>query len=166
MTKLELLQTARRLVQPPAEVAREYASKRESLAAEMNRLMLARPDVERLAGPGNLAMMEDNHRNHARFLESVFLSFSPEVLVETVLWVYRAYRAHGFGLAYWPAQLSTWIDILGRRMTPDACVAIEPFYHWMIIHQADFVTLSEASRGPDAPTIPEGEPPRHGAQRS
>jgi hypothetical protein len=40
---------------------------------------------------------------------SLFGDYHPEVLVETVLWVFRAYRSHGFKLTYWPAQLDMWV---------------------------------------------------------
>ncbi|MEI6153266.1 MAG: hypothetical protein WCQ90_04185 [Deltaproteobacteria bacterium] len=143
MTKEELIATAQRIEQPPLNAAQEYAEKREMLASEMNRIMGARPDLELLIGKGNRSMMEDNHRNHARFLESLFFAYNPEVLVETVLWVFRAYRSHGFQLTYWPAQLDTWVEISKRELQAEAYSAIYPFYHWMIIHQPAFVSLSD-----------------------
>ncbi len=96
MSKEMLLASAAMLVQPSAASANEFEAKSEMLAAEMNRLMGARSDLAHLIGEGNISMMEDNHRNHARFMSSLFLNFQPFILVETVLWVYRAYRSHGF----------------------------------------------------------------------
>lgn len=143
MTKDELLATAALLPQPSKSAAEEYAAKGERLAAEMNRIMGARPDAAYMVG-GNLAMMEDNHRNHARFIESLFLAYNPAVLVDTVLWVFRAYRSHGFQLTYWPAQLDTWVEILRRELSEESMQEIYPFYHWMIINQPSFVMLSES----------------------
>ncbi len=146
MTKDTLLSTARLLVQPPQDAASEYAAKRELLAAEMNRIFRERPDLDVLVGEGNRAMMEDNHRNHARFMESMFCAYDPNTLVETVQWVYRVYRAHGFRLAYWPAQLDTWVEVLKRDLSPSALEAIYPFYRWMILSCQVFTHLSDAEQ--------------------
>jgi hypothetical protein len=151
MTREELLATAGKLPRFSAETIGEFAEKRERLAAEMNRLMAQRPDLTDLIGEGNQAMMEDNHRNHARFIGSLIQNFSPQVLVETVLWVFRAYRSHGFHLTYWPAQLDTWVELLKRELSPAAYGEIYPLYHWMIIHQPTFVGLSDALIGEQAP---------------
>ena len=144
MTKQELTQTALLLQQTPPHVAKEYAAKRDALAARINQIMEQRADLERLIGANNLEMMKDNHRNHARFIASLLAAYSPDVLVETVLWVFRAYRSHGFQMTYWPAQLDTWVEVLREDLTPEAYETIYPFYHWMIVHQPHFIALSEA----------------------
>ena len=100
MTRESLIESAALLKQPSKTVRDEYSLKREYLATEINRIMGERPDVDYMIG-GNIAMMQDNHRNHARFMESLFVAFDPIVLVDTVLWVFRAYRSHGFQLTYW-----------------------------------------------------------------
>jgi hypothetical protein len=143
MNKEELIATATALAYPTPAAAHEYSEKRERLAAEINRIMGQRADLKDLIGAGNHDMMEDNHRNHARFLTSLFQDFSPIVLVETVLWVFRAYRSHGFHLTYWPAQLDTWVEIMKKELTPATFENVYPVYHWMIIHQPDFVALSD-----------------------
>jgi hypothetical protein len=143
MSKETLLQSAVTLNQPSAHSAAEYADKCELLASELNRLMAERKDLVKLIGEGNISMMEDNHRNHARFMSSVFQMYEPVVLVETVLWVYRAYRAHGFHLTYWPAQLDQWAELLKTHLSPAAFQEIYPFYHWMIINQPFFVIESD-----------------------
>ncbi len=143
MTKSELLQSAAALKPPSEKSSAEYLEKSEFLAAEMNRVMAKRPDLDSLIGAGNINMMEDNHRNHARFMSSVFVCFSSETLVETVLWVYRAYRSHGFRLTYWPAQLDEWTNLYKIHLSSDTFSEIYPFYHWMIIHQPVFVIESD-----------------------
>jgi hypothetical protein len=143
MNKEILIASAETLNQPSSASAIEFEAKSEMLAAELNRMMGARSDLVHLIGEGNISMMEDNHRNHARFMSSVFLNYQPVILVETVLWVYRAYRSHGFHLTYWPAQLDQWVQILKLHLTPEAYQEIYPFYHWMIINQPAFVTESD-----------------------
>ncbi len=143
MTKDELIRAAAALPVPTTEAATEYDEKSEAVVSELNAVMAARPDLEALIGPDNAAMMEDNHRNHARFMSSLLATYSPEVLVNTVLWVFRAYRAHGFNLTYWPAQLDTWVVLFQKHLSPSSFHAIYPVYHFMLIHQPDFVVLSD-----------------------
>jgi hypothetical protein len=105
--------------------------------------MLAREDLESLIGAGNSDMMCDNHRNHARFMNSLFKMYTPEMLAETILWVFRAYRAHGFRLTYWPAQLDTWVLVMKDQLSAVSLEEIYPYYAWMLINQASFAELSE-----------------------
>lgn len=123
MTKEGLLESARKLEQVPVEVALEYASKSDPLASLVTATLGGRPELDRLIGPDNASMMTDNHRNHGRFITSILHRHGPEVLVDTVIWVFRAYRAHGFSLVYWPAQLNVWLEPDGfprwcRRASP------------------------------------------------
>jgi hypothetical protein len=105
--------------------------------------MGTRRDLERLVGSGNEAMAEDNNRNFARFMESIFRHYQPEVLVETVLWVFRAYRSHGFQTTYWPANLDTWVELLREELAAESFEAVYPFYDWLIVHIPWFVKLTD-----------------------
>jgi hypothetical protein len=145
MTKQELIVSATRLPAPSAEAVTEYAVRAELLAADVSRILRERPDLEALIGPGNCAMMEQNHRNHARFMGGFLANYQPEVLVETVLWVFRAYRSHGFRLTYWPAQLDTWLTVLADRLPAHACRAIRRIYDWLLVHQPAFAALSDSA---------------------
>jgi len=139
-----LNRTACQLCQPTPEAAREFESLRDTLAEELNRRMSARPDLEKLIGPGNLAMMQDNSRNFSRFMGVMFHGYEPRVLVETALWVFRAYRAHGFQTTYWPANLDTFIEIARNRLSPATFAQVHPFFQWLVVNIPIFVILSEA----------------------
>lgn len=145
MTKEELIASAAALGPFAPVTAREYEAKQEQLAAELNRIMGARQDLDALVGEGNREMMEQNHRNHALFISSLLLAYSPTVLVETVLWVFRAYLAHGFRLTYWAAQLDTWLQVLARQMSPEAAAQVLPLYRWMLVHIPQFAALSRGN---------------------
>jgi hypothetical protein len=143
MDKSFLLETAIQLKQVSINSLEEYQKKTEQLIAAMNTLMLEKTDIEDLVGKNNLNMMKDNHANHVRFMVSVFKNYNPEVLVETVLWVFRAYRSHGFTSNYWATQLNTWIYLLKNELTPACYSEIYPFYEWMQINIPVFVKLSD-----------------------
>lgn len=150
MTREELIAEADALPRPTPEAASEYAAQSPAMAAEITRIMAGREDLPALIGPGNQAMMEDNHRNHALFMASLLRDFRPDVLVDTVLWVFRAYRAHGFSLTYWPAQLDAWMTVLGKYLSVSSFQAAAPIYEFMIIRQPAFASLSDASLQNDA----------------
>jgi hypothetical protein len=151
MNREALLAAARELKQPRAEAAQEFAEKRDQLASMGNQLMSGRPDLERLVGQGNQLMAENNNRNFARFMESLFRHYQPEILVETVLWVFRTYRAHGFTLAYWPANLDSWVHILEKELSAESFKAIYPFYNWLITNIPVFAKLTDSEIAQEAP---------------
>jgi len=153
MTTGKMRETAGALLQPSAATAAEFGAKQDALAAELNRRMLARPDVDRLVGAGNRPMLENNSRNFFRFMASLLLSYEPAVLIETAAWVFRAYRAHGFQTSYWPANLDTAVGILREQLSAGAYAEVYPFFEWLIVHIPDFVRSSDesllAGPGPD-----------------
>src|SRR6056297_2915968 len=112
MNKHHLLETARKLKKVNPETAEEYRQKSDELIAQINQRMLEKPEITNLVGEDNLSMMKDNHANHVRFMASILKNYNPEVFVDNVLWVFRAYRSHGFTANYWPTQLNTWMEIL------------------------------------------------------
>lgn len=143
MNKDDLLKSAKKLQQVDAKFAAEFSSKRDVLVDLMNKKMLSRADLFEMVGKQNVEMMKDNHANHARFLESIFHQYSAEVLVDTVLWVFRAYRSRNFSSTYWAAQLNTWIEIYKTELSPECYQAIYPYYNWMQINIPVFNKLAE-----------------------
>jgi hypothetical protein len=153
-----LIQSAKQLRQPAPAAAAEFESVRESLAEELNRRMADRPDLEKLIGPGNLPMMQDNSRNFCRFMGAMFQAYEPEVMAQTALWVFRAYRAHGFHTTYWPANLDTFVEIARTRLTPTAMAETYPFFQWLIVNIPTFVKISD-----DQLAEPIASAPSHGS---
>lgn len=148
MNKEHLLKSAQALVSPNQAAAQEFESLRDSLAEEHNRRMGARPDLERLIGPENRSMMEDNSRNFCRFMSTLFHAYDPEVFVETVLWVFRAYRGHGFNTAYWPAHLDTFVELARERLSKDTFKETYPFFDWLITNIPVFVAITDDQMNP------------------
>jgi hypothetical protein len=143
MKKVDLLKTAQKINPVSQELADEFSSKRDFLVELMNKKMLERPDLNEMVGESNINMMKDNHANHARFLESIFYNYSPEVFLDTVLWVFRAYRSRNFNSTYWAAQLNTWIQIHKEHLSENCFKSIYPYYNWMQINIPSFNALAE-----------------------
>jgi hypothetical protein len=143
MTREELIQSAAGLKQPSPEAVEEFGGKAEAMANILNEQFARRPDIAQLIGEGNLEMMHGNHRNHLRFMISLLGEYNPEVFAETVLWVFSAYRSHGFQLTYWPAQLDNWVEIFKNELSPESFGQIYPFYNWMIVNIPVFANIND-----------------------
>ncbi|MEE4197048.1 MAG: hypothetical protein V2I54_05350 [Bacteroidales bacterium] len=142
MDRFYLIKTAKYLKPVSEKGSLEYLGKQEQLVLLMNDKMLNRSDIHELVGRNNLEMMKDNHANHARFMVSLFENFNPEILVDTVLWVFRAYRSRNFHSNYWAAQLNGWIEILKEELSESTFTEIFPYYEWMQVNIPVFVKLS------------------------
>lgn len=147
MGRESLIESASALRQVNSEVADEYVQVSEMAVAAVNEALLGRPDIIELIGRNNIQMMKDNHSNHARFIASILKHYQPEVLVDTVLWVFRAYRSRGFVSTYWAAQLNAWITVLKSVLQPETYTQIVLYYNWMLINIPQFEAVSEAQDG-------------------
>ena len=138
MNRQELIKKAAEIKTPSKQAAREFQEASPSLVDELNQIMCSRSDLEKLIGKNNREMMLDNHNNHARFMSALLVDYRPEVLVDTVFWVLRTYRAHGFQPAYWPAQLNAWLQLFQKHLSPEAYEEVSPVYNFIIVNQAFF----------------------------
>lgn len=112
-------------------------------AAELTAILSRREDLEDLIGPGNLSVMEMNHANHFRYMISTAALFDPKSFVETVIWVFRTYRARGFSVRYWEVMLPEAMNILHRHMGDDYQQGLGPYYEWLLANIPAFAELSE-----------------------
>jgi hypothetical protein len=143
MDKNYLLETAMQLKQVSVKTAEVYYQNTDELIARMNNKMIERPDIESLVGANNVNMMKDNHSNHVRFIASMLRNYNHDVLVDTVLWVFRAYRSHGFTTNYWAAQINMWIIVIKEILTPESFIEVYPYYEWMQVNIPLFVMASD-----------------------
>ncbi len=138
-----LLTTANQIPSASINTACEYIEKSKRLIARINELMLERSDIENLIGKDNISMMKDNHTNHVRFISSILKYYNAEVLVNTVLWVYKAYPSRGFSDKYWATQLNVWMTILKEELSESGYKEVIPIYEWMQKNIPTFVQLAK-----------------------
>lgn len=141
MNRDDLVQSARSLSPPTSEAASAYEQARDAMVLEVNQRMRNIPGIAGIVGQGNMALMLENHRNHAEFMSGLLMLFHPEVLVETVLWVFRTYRARGFQPEYWHHQLNTWVTVIQEYLSPETAREVLPIYKWLLKHTDDFAHL-------------------------
>jgi len=141
----QLLASAQKLISPPEKACEEFSGKISMLVAQGNTIIAARPDLDRLVGADNHEMAENNNSNFACFMESMFTEYDSATFVETVLWVFRAYRSHGFQTTYWSANLDTWQKMLEKELSEETFSSISPFYNWLIVNIPLFVKITDES---------------------
>lgn len=134
-----LIKSADKISRVSEESIKEYIDKMELLAAKMNEIMLKREDILKLiGGEKNITMMKDNHNNHLRFVASILQTPNSETLVDTTLWVFRAYMSRGFSPDYWAVQLNTWRQLLKENITDKAFLEIISIYNWFTVNIPHF----------------------------
>lgn len=143
--KEQLLASGQQLIPPPEKVRAEFSAKIDMLVAKGNVTIAARPDLDKLVGAENHEMAQNNNANFGRFMESMFTEYDPVTFVETVLWVFRAYRSHGFQTTYWAANLDIWQKMLEQELSEEAFSSISPFYTWLIVNIPLFVKITDDS---------------------
>jgi len=146
MKKEDLVASAEKLPPFPATAAAEFGEKRQALVSQVNSLMASRADIETLVGPENMEMMKNNHANHGLFIESMLETFDPNVLVETILWVFTAYKSRNFHDNYWVAQLNSWITAIESSLSNESAESVMKLYHWMVIHIPQFSAITGESQ--------------------
>ena len=149
MNSNQLIESAKKIEPISNEVVKEFHHRMEELIALVNSKMMDRKDIEKLIGLNNLKMMKDNHANHARFIYSILYKPNPEVLVKSILWVFRTYRSHGFSINYWPSQLNCWMNVLKDHLSFEGYSQIAPLYNWMLTNVVNFAELSNEKSAPD-----------------
>ena len=55
-----------------------------------------------------------------RFVASILQTPDSETLVDTTLWVFRAYMSRGFSPSHWSVQLETWRQLLKENISDKA----------------------------------------------
>lgn len=142
MTRAKLLQSALQLRQPSAKAAQAFYDNMDSLSAELIKRMSARKDLDDLIS-GQRELMETNSRNFSAYMASQLSNYSAESLVETSIWAFRVYRAHGFRVAYWPVNLDQVIEILRAQLAEPVFLEVRPFFEWLRVNVPVLAALSE-----------------------
>jgi hypothetical protein len=159
-----LLESAAKLTGPSPEVAEEFERAEMRLAAEVNRRLGSRSDLERLIGRHNRRVMETNNRGIIRFLAALFWAYRPEILVENVLWALRRFGDFGFRSGYWAISLGVLQDVVNRELSCAAAAEVTPILRWFLSNLGTIAAVAEEDAAPSGPqpgiwTLPADEPP-------
>lgn len=134
---------AQQLQHVPVAAAEAYVAHRERLISAVNAYLSAKKNLSFLLG-GNIAdILPMNHEHHIAFMSNVFFLNQYELLVKTMVWVYRIYHTRGFSYDYFPFELRAWIDAVERYLAPEHQEQILAIYQWMIRSHTAMISLAE-----------------------
>jgi methanogenic corrinoid protein MtbC1 len=141
----QVLKEAENIPPVPGPAARAYEEKQADLAGFVNRQMESLAAIRSLTGHNPASLLQDNNRNHARFMAAVFKLNRSELLVRTIPWVYRTSRGRGFSLDFFPAILEVWCDAVAALLEPAHAEPILAVYRWMRARHSEMARLAEAA---------------------
>ena len=147
----EIIKEAKGLPLVPLKATTIYQENIPVLKKYVDETLTLNPSITKLIGKNPLQVMYDNHTHHAAFMATVFSIGNYELLVRTILWVYRAYSAHNFSYDYFPLELKTWIDALKKHITSDMTAEIKSVYAWMIKRHENMIYLSQTEEELELP---------------
>ncbi len=126
-----------------ASCAEAYLAALPAMERRVSAYMEEIDGLSLLIGGNPLERMYDNHRNHGSFMAVVLRTQDWELLLRTLPWVYRCYRAHGFHSDYFPAEIRAWRRAMAREI--EACYGptLLKVYDWMLARHEDILQASE-----------------------
>lgn len=143
MNKSELSEIFRNALQEVTNEARlEFTDRIQELIQFVNTQIENRDDLNVLLGGRPIELLRQNHVNHAKFMSSIFALKSGAGFVETVTWVYRAYRGRGIPVDYFPIALEAWKQGVNIYLSPHNTNGITNIYSLMLKYHDDFYELS------------------------
>ena len=139
-----------KLLDIPYEAAVEYERSQDMLVTEVNRQLSARGDINKLIGSNSLEVMENNHSNHAKFMVNIFKFQQSHLLLQTLPWVYRSYRARGFSYDYFTVVLEAWLSAVEKYMEPHLAEPLAKVYRWLLDNHEKIIQFSQQITEPGA----------------
>ncbi|MFW6414168.1 MAG: cobalamin B12-binding domain-containing protein [Verrucomicrobiota bacterium] len=154
----QLAKEAGELFPVPEPSADEYLARIPELAQIVDNLVLNRPDVNRIVGACPVDAVTANHRNHARFMGTVFKLGLPRMLAAVIPWAYRVYLNHGVCERYFQEELQGWKQALANNLPTETAKPLQDIYTWMLDQHERMLQLAREMRdiGPQIST-PEKE---------
>jgi len=153
-----LLASVKDITPLPAGACLAYHRELAAMVDDLNRELGDRLDLGDLVGPDGVELMQDNHRNHAQFMDNVFFLGNFDLLARTLPWVYRVYVSRGFSTDYFPAALHSWQDSVRRRIPGHLAPPILAVYQWMLDKHPLLCSLYPEKSAQELTPVSAGDP--------
>jgi methanogenic corrinoid protein MtbC1 len=135
---------ARVLAEIDEEAIHAYEHALPLLINMVNDTMCQREDLTDLIGSNATSVMQDNHANHAAFILAQFRMKSAATVLEGIIWAYQSYVNRGFSPAYFPTELTVWLQAFSHYLPEAQAKSIYTFYQLMYDSHRDFLFLSQS----------------------
>lgn len=148
LVKNMLVKSADKLVNVSESSIKEYVDNMDLLVATLNEVMLKRKDIlELIRWENNITMMKNNHHCHLQFIAAILQIPDSETLVDTLLWVFHAFRSRGFSPHYWEVQISTLTLLMKEKVSEKVFLEISSIYNWMNLNISIFTMIADEHLG-------------------
>jgi len=133
-------------VQPvSASAAGEYAQWQYSIQNTVSEALAKYDSIHDLTGNCPPEVLVDIQRQHTLFFSCVFQLNNYHLLARMLVWMYRAYHAHGFSYDYFIQAFSEWRKAVALHMSQPQAEEIDRVYQWIARHHSELVQLAESA---------------------
>lgn len=144
----DIISNTSTITRVPFHSAMEYYENQDLLVDAVNKALTANSDLKRLIGQKPVAIMYDNHTNHASFMSNVFKLNDYELMSNVIIWVYHTYHDQGFSYDYFPIALKAWIKAIKKHLDPSKTRPLVKVYEWIIENHELFIETSLKAEKP------------------
>ncbi len=144
----QILKETVKIIPVPYSSAQEYSEQVNLIKAEVDRILTARSDINKMIGQNPLSVMYDNHNNHVTFMSNIFKLNDYELMSRVIVWVYHTYRSQGFSFDYFPIAMNAWIKAVDQYLEPSKAEPIKELYRWIIKNHELFIDASQSIEKP------------------
>lgn len=88
-------------------------------------------DLDVLIGANPFSLIQDNHKNHAQFIQTALTLKNGQNIFDIFIWAYHTYHQKGFSFRYFYYELMYWIEVL-KKSKQLAYEKLIEFYELML----------------------------------
>ena len=125
------------------DAVNDYENKLFLIIDYVNKRLGRRKDLPVMIGKNPFSVMEDNNRNHANFMVSMFRLKDGSTFVDTVAWVYKSYMDRGFSSSHFPVVLELWKEAVENNLEKNNISLVSSVYDEMLERHNDFSKFSD-----------------------
>lgn len=146
-----ILDSAEALPQVSPEEVALYEQHMDRLVEQVDQTLEGHASLSEMLGGGTLAMMKDNHANHAALMKTVMRLHIPGLLARLLPWVFRTYRNHGFAYSYFAAEIKAWQSVLTWQFGAENVKGLLAWYEWLADQVARAEEIAQFTEAMPAP---------------
>lgn len=143
----QLRKELKKLGDIPYEAAAEYERNQEELISEFSSLISQQDKEGHIQALENITSEEliVIHRDHTRYMSSIFKLNYAEIFLSTLPWIYRISKFRGIPLDYFMKVYEGWIEVINKHLEPHLAKPLVDVYQWLIDNHELIVRVSESS---------------------
>lgn len=111
-----------------------YKNSIETFTDYVNNAIKQKGNLSILIGSNPFELVEMNHKNHANFMYSIFVTKDVQSMHDTYIWAYQTYHAKGFNFRYFYFELIAWRESFELHHEKSLAPIIELYNYLISLH--------------------------------